>query len=65
MKVYKLKFSNEKEAQEIKEQIQEGLLEWVCVDSVKMEADVLHKNEKLEILKDFEVFPKVIKHNFL
>ena len=62
---YKLKFGNHEQAQEVFESVKDI---WYCdpalVDYDKVEYDIILKQES-EILNEFEVFPKVIKFNFL
>ena len=63
MKVYKLKFENEQQAIDFFESVKEGLIECVCVDFAENEYDMIHENENIFTI--FEVFPTLIKHNFL
>jgi hypothetical protein len=65
MKEYKLKFESNEQAVAILDSL---IDKWEClpviVDYEKFEYDII-LSEESEILKPFEVFPTIIKHNFL
>jgi hypothetical protein len=63
MRIYKLKFESNEQALDFFESIKDGLIECVEVDNVENEFDIIHENENL--ITTFEVFPTIIKHNFL
>ena len=62
---YKLKFETHEKAREVFEIVKDI---WYCepalVDYDEVEYDIVLKEES-EILNEFEVFPNVIKFNFL
>jgi hypothetical protein len=63
MKIYKLKFQTEQQAIDFFESVKEGLIEVAKADQLEIEYDIIHTNEN--IISEFEVFPKIVKHNFL